>query len=565
MKEFEALGHLRAVRRVDSGVLGDVAVEGEVDVDRREVTLRLEIDKCFPLKLPAWFLQPWDALGVIPHVDGRGFVCFADPEGLVLDRRRPVAIISESLQRVTKVLADGVNERNRGDFVDELEAYWERIPEIESMTSMLDTDGDVRAIRVAVDHERKVSLVCSTPADIVDFCNGRSLGTKVTLRNALYVPLEQDSVVVPPPIGGPMWSAADARREITSGLSRQNQERLRKLTKKRSNGIEYVLIAVPQPSGGTALVGIKYEGVGQRHPLLDGGTADRLVPLKFARRERTYLVPRGGADISLGGKRVLLVGGGAVGGHLTFELVRAGVLDLTVVDPDKLTADNSFRHVLGRRYWAREKADALKEEIEAQLPYVRVSSVVDTIEGALSTGTIELCSYDLVVVAIGNPTVELDVNERLNSLGAGPSGLFAWLEPLGIGGHALLTAYGATPGCFECLYTAASDSIAGLVNRAAFAAPEQSFGRALSGCGSLHSPFGSVDAIQTAAMAARLAIAALKRTEKGRPLISWRGDDSAFVAAGFRLSDRYMATLDQLEEQRYTYASPICPVCGDGP
>jgi hypothetical protein len=216
--------------------------------------------------------------------------------------------------------------------------------------------------------------------------------------------------------------------------------------------------------------------------------------------------------------------------------------------------------VLGRKYWGKPKAQALKEEVEALLPFVRVAPVVDTIEGALAAGTVDLANYDLVTVALGNPTVELEINARLHTIPDGPAAVFSWLEPLGIGGHALLTGNGSDDGCFECLYTPSEEE--GIVeNRAAFAASGQAFGRALSGCGSLHTPYASMDALQTAALAARLAVATLTGSERGNPLLSWKGDASAFEAAGFQVSSRYGTTHEQLRDQRYSYHHPRCPVC----
>src|SRR5438105_994237 len=89
----EELGLFRAPRRIESTGFADAAVlEGEVSIAGHEVILWLVLDSSFPLTLPCFFLRPWDALGVIPHVDERGKVCFADPEGLVLDRYRPMEV-----------------------------------------------------------------------------------------------------------------------------------------------------------------------------------------------------------------------------------------------------------------------------------------------------------------------------------------------------------------------------------------------------------------------------------------------------------------------------------------
>ncbi len=563
LNAIEELGPFQAPRRVEHSDLdGAVAIEGEVCVEGREATLRLVLGPSFPLELPRFYLLPWDTLGFIPHVmEENGFVCFADPEGLLVDRRRPVDVVQEAFGRALRVLADGVSGRNHADFVDEFEAYWSRLPQGIVAAAVLAPSDSLARVIVAVGRDNRL-WIAGREGDISAFRNGAHVGGEYTLQNALYLPLEPGASVIPPHADRPFWTAQETRDALLPGLSEANRARLRKLTKKRTRGREYVIVRLPRPSGGESFFGIRYDVVGDKHPLLEGGTAERLVPIQMSRWDRAYLIGRGGGDTALGSKRVLLVGCGAVGGHLAIELAHAGVLDLTLVDPEKLSPDNTFRHALGRQYWGEPKAEALKKEIEGQLPYIRVRAHVKTIQRALADNSVNLEGYDLVVLALGNPTVELAINERLRRLPDGPAALFTWLEPLGIGGHALLTGNGDDAGCCECLYTSPDGLEEALFNRASFAAPGQSFGRALSGCGTLHTPYASVDAVRTTALAVRLALDSLTGSENGNPLLSWKGNPSAFEAAGFRLSGRYGVGDDELYRQRYAYQSRRCRICG---
>lgn len=119
---------------------------------------------------------------------------------------------------------------------------------------------------------------------------------------------------------------------------------------------------------------------------------------------------RGGGKLDLHGKRVLLLGCGSVGGHLAFELARAGVGQLALVDHDIFTPENTYRHVLGKRYWGQNKARALRGAMMAQLPFTDADAVPETVETALACGMVRLNDYDLIVSALGNPTSELALN-----------------------------------------------------------------------------------------------------------------------------------------------------------
>jgi molybdopterin/thiamine biosynthesis adenylyltransferase len=348
----------------------------------------------------------------------------------------------------------------------------------------------------------------------------------------------------------------DVRRLLMS-CSTENRERLARLIGDRVREREYLIVRLPRPSGGAALFGIQFDGVQALHPLANGGEAQRLTPIVIERRDKRYLVQRGGGHMELADRRVLLIGCGAIGGHLAFELSRAGIEELMLVDHDVLGPANTYRHVLGKRYWGKKKADALKQEIRLQLPFSRALAVTETIETALASNVIQLNDYDLIICALGNPTSQLALNERVRSSEGGPPILFTWLDPYGIGGHTILTGMNGSSGCFECLYTEE------LHNRVAFAEPGQTFHRSLAGCDSLHTPYGSLDAAQTAHLAARLAIDMLIGREQQNRLRSWKGNQEAFTAAGFNVAHRYELSANELAQQETHFANPTCRICGE--
>jgi molybdopterin/thiamine biosynthesis adenylyltransferase len=556
-------GLLLAPRRVPAAAPGDVALEGQLVIEGHPVTVKLVLPAEFPLSFPLLYLLPWDALGFIPHVmETSGYICYVAMEGLLLDRRDPVAIVAEAIRRASSLLRDGVTGANRADFVDEFESYWSRLPGTISVFSLLEPGGEVRQVIRAVAKEGH-SYLAASEAAISSFRHGLSVAGRYTIQNALFLALDEASVLVPPRPDRPMWTAEEARIALLPGFSVENMARLRKLTKGRCKGQEYVAVGIPRPSGGTTIFGIRFDGVGNVHPLLENGTAERLVPIRLDRLERSYLVPRGGGEAELGSKRVLLAGCGSVGGYLALELARAGVLELTLVDPDVLNIENTFRHVLGWKYWGQNKVEGLKTEIEAKLPYARVNAVRNTLQGALAEGSVDPAAFDLVVCALGNPTVELAFDEYLRRLPAHPPAMYTWLEPFGIGGHAMVS--GNVPGgCFACLYTSPVEGEDGLFNRAAFSVPDPArpFSRAISGCGSLHTPYGSMDASRTAVLAAGLAVDVLACREQGNPLLSWKGDATHYLLAGYEPSNRFGMSEEQLFATRYAHVSPRCPVCG---
>lgn len=87
---------------------------------------------------------------------------------------------------------------------------------------------------------------------------------------------------------------------------------------------------------------------------------------------------------ALRGKRVLLVGCGAIGSFVAAELARSGVGELTLVDGDVLEPGNSVRWLLGRSSWGWPKAEALAGFLRLEFPFAKTSSVYFRIAEATS-------------------------------------------------------------------------------------------------------------------------------------------------------------------------------------
>lgn len=168
--------------------------------------------------------------------------------------------------------------------------------------------------------------------------------------------------------------------------------------------------------------------------------------------------------------------------------------------------------------------------------------------------------FDLCVIATGKFTIDLHLNRLLHQSAHAPTTVFTWLEPYGIGGHALLVHPKQT-GCLQCLFVEDSETGNPLRDRSAFAAPNQWFGHDSLGCGSSYTQYSALDAQKTADLAVRLALKAATRRELNNPMLSWRGDAHDFLAAGYQVSARYQKTPDQLADSQFHYVRRDCPIC----
>lgn len=591
LKELCAAGLLEEAIPVHPELLRDpwavahgivAAIDGVARADGHEFHLRLGLTRDFPDRLPCVRVLRPELVGRVPHVLHHGHVCFHEPEGLLLDRYRPVEIAREALELALETVRRGLTGENRGEFIDELPMYWPGLP---GGIVFFSADAELRPVF------RFLLPTAGTFAFVHDLAQARELLTSglpplhgpefsgvvdnlinLTWIEGLYIPLT--TLPVPPdPFPLTRWTRKQLAHFIRHNLSASQVERLAELTSsKRGKPVKdtFVVLRVPRSRGGDHLVGIAYDKIRGYHPLSRAPGSANFGQFRIERRDPGYLVPRGGGVDELRAKRVLLVGCGSVGGHLAMELARCGVGRLTLVDPDPLRPENAHRHVLGTPppLLLATKAMLLGIELQKRYPGIQVDLFAGLVERGLDAGAFDLGSYDLVVSATGDHNVDRALNSRLYRCEGRPPLMFTWLEPLGIGGHALVVhpqGEGPPRGCLDCLFTPhPADTSPVLANRAAFAAPGQTFTRELTGCGNTFTPYSSLDALRTAGLAARFAIETLRGDLVAAPLRSWKGSAAEFRGAGYRTSPRHGLDVETLEHRGFEVVAGNCRVCGAG-
>lgn len=535
------------------------AVEGTLALGDRQVSVQVGLPVDFPRGLPVVGVDPRGALAGLPHVEPDGAVCYDTRDEPLLDHRNPRGIVSEALGLAVGTLGRALQGDRATEYANEIVAYWRtNFPEAPRIVSVLDPDDTARTVTGFFRQGERIALA-DDPDVFASFRNGRNVD-RLSFVNAVYVPID-------PAADDPAFHPRDLAtpggvRTFVIPVLKRNRELWRKTLIRCRSGEVIVALGVRRPAGRRGLVGLLLKRGKGAHPLdPDRLEARRITPLWIEPADRGFLLPRGGADLDLAKRRVLVVGCGAVGGHVAFNLVKAGVGEIHLLDRERFEYANTFRHVCGRAHAGRTKVEGLRLEIERLWPFVKVVPHVADVLGWMRERPTAFRDYDLVVSALGNPTVEQRVNEVIHADPSAPPVMFAWLEPLGLGGHVLLAHVGAASrGCFECLYHHAGDDGA-LACRTAFAAPGGRYTRDTMGCGSQHMAFADLDAQKTAAYVARRAVDLLRGTVTEGGLVSWKGPADAFRAAGFATTIRYDSCAAEEALPGAAIVRPDCPVC----
>lgn len=529
------------------------------------VAVTVRLPPAFPTCLPKVSVRLSDLPGRIAHVENSGNICIAPSNGLSVDITRPREVVQEALDRARDLILRGLKGQTTDDLAREFLAYWDA-RHSDLIWSICDSRGQSRPLfagRVQRADRSERMLLADSRGEAVQW-TGR-LGWRFLDQRARAYLLGLDRPILPPDLGDSPtlgdWlrifqnNSETAEWEFFQAwLGRITFPGLLVVSFPTPDSSIPTLIAVHLPRLSDAdtkaarrgfrrdsVTGHRQLTFARRYPL------DREAPRRL---DAAFLRERGGG-VPLDGKHVTLVGCGSVGGFLAFNLASLGVPRLTIVDPDLMGGENVHRHLLGVADIGAFKALGVATYLNKHFPHQVVEARTNRLEEIIQSEP-RLLDTDLLVIALGEETLERQLNQ---SLGCRVPRLHTWLEPLGVGGHTLLTGRPTDVGCYECLFEN------GPRNDASLCAPGQTFNRTLAGCAGLHSPFSSLDAIRTASEAARIAVSALRGEEPNAVLLSWRGCVGEFERQGYALSPRGLRIPAGSVSRLDTFGRTGCPVC----
>lgn len=567
-----------AITLAEAGFIrrGEDEWEGELHLQGPRLTIpaRVRLPKNFPDALPEVFVDEADIGQRIAHVESTGKVCIVPISGVLLDADKPRKLVEEALVRAAREVTRGLLGESEADLQLEFQAYWQEAGDAR-IYSLCNPEGPARAVSMlrlrgmeGIDDGEM--LLADTEEAGTQWAS--NLGTTSTPSGvAFFVPLRTSFL---PPEFGKSISLDSIRAVINQHGAVEDASNLR--TWLRATILPAtILLSLPEAASGTGrtLIALRINQLdGETGKRAQAGFRPGRVPsvrvlamsgalpvnrLNLVRVDRNFVGPRGGAALALATQTVVLIGAGAVGSEIATQLAALGVGQLRVIDPEELGPENVHRHALGMRYVWQSKAITMCKELSSRFPHSIFESRNGKIEDVLCDEPAFVAEADLIIIALGDETLERRLNKLLHG---GAPRVHAWVEPLGIAGHVLACGvHGAGAGCYECLFM--TDPELGLVNRAALTAPGQEVRRSLAGCAGTFSPFSTLDARRTAIEATELIGRVLERLEKRNTLFTWRGDVTLFEQEGLQLSRRATVVPQGARVFVHSFVDNECEVC----
>lgn len=425
-------------------------------------------DRLFPIRLPdvsgtrqfqaAWLVLPSgfpkegiarirlssDAVLRLPHVEGNGNLCLdGDPgpaNGITVEDRLDVLLRKFYLEYLDLWFTGELD----ADFQGEALNYWQI--HVFQSASAYDAVTRIYTVDTGVNNPRVYNARHLLPGRIVLAGENQSLADGLIASLGDKARQVCNVLVADIPISHELtpftWPSTQSDLERLVG-NRLSNSLLSKFPKKTINrkGKQHriVILRAPSCSFGFLLPGgpptVVERGRSKRAyqtrqmlPLL----VERIDPLWSCGRDQHPEV----TDRQR--KHVLVLGAGALGSPVIDQLAKAGIGNISIVDPEMLSTANIGRHLLGAESIGRSKADSVAQRIALSNPAVRLHPFSTSAQVWIGKHT--LAGVDVVLDLTGEPEVRWCL-EKARKINPCPL-LIGWMEPYVAAAHACLLPAG---------------------------------------------------------------------------------------------------------------------------
>ena len=560
----EIINKLNIERQVSFEMLPEqpLVFQGTVTLREEKIRLKIDFSNHFPLEFPIFNIE--DAQRFYPHVSMSGNICLFDEASLLIKTDLPDQMLLNAFDRAVTILnIDPLGDEYRIEVAREFNAYWAGVSKLVLYTN-LSPCIEKEYLHLSVIRAENKNIVSNTTIEsecILKNNFGVSLEKKLSISCVL---IRLRAFNIPPIQKTYTWKWL--RNFILANITgSQKKEFIAFLAKQKKILNQFILLSIPAGNN-DIIVSFWLHCRNNQYKKVEKMVSCKVEPVTVIPIDYDFLLKRSGAPTNLANKSVLLLGCGSVGSYVASNLCQSGIRCLDILDKDILTTENVYRHLLGfdAAIQGKYKTDLIKEYLENRYPFVEIDSMgfADRSVETFIQDSERLRGYDLIISALGEPTINLEINRILQEKNISVPFIVCFNEPYGIGGHAIAINLGIG-GCLRCLYT---DVISNdLVSfRASLVAGDQNFKKSLSGCAGAFVEYTSLDSQQTALLTTRLAIEVLYDKCKTSTLLSWVGLPDNLENNGYCTSEYYEKIADQNNIntiKKTILSNERCPIC----
>lgn len=475
----------------------------------------------------------------IPHIDKSGKLCLFELEGKLIYPDFE-GLLNQCILRAKELITDGILGKNMNDFIKEFDSYFGLLK-------------DKLIAHVILPIEKKYINIKFCEKETKDKLEKREIyfasinqkdfsiwGHRGTQKNGIYFYIKPSEYIFPPDIFN-----YDLNKFLNKLLDFIDLESFKKLRSKCKNKL-VLIFEIQQDEKTTNSCGFIIEN--PKFSLKDKVklvSFNKITPLLIHRVDINYLSSRiSFSSNELSNKSILLIGCGSIGGYVFHNLIKSGCKNITLVDDDIMKPENIFRHFLGVESSYIYKAKSLANYAKNTLPEIEVKIILKKIENAIVDGDIDFNTFDYIVSAVGNHTINCWLNKYMLEKKILKTVFYIWNEPLDIGCH-IVRINIKDKNDYRDIFSIVDNEILDL---SSYVKSGQTFTKTYSGCNGTFIPYGSTLSIESSTLLMDLLKRELVGKVKNNTIISKKEDDYYFNKAGFLVSDRYISQKEKYLE-----------------
>lgn len=535
-------------------------------VNGTKVPMTISFNEAYNITFPDFHVDNHD--GKYLHCDLDGKMCLFNKDAVMIKPNMLSQLIVDCYDRAIDILSlNPMSDEYKREYAREFCAYWQEVAKSDRVYCNI----EIFKIKFS-------NMELLNTGGIWVLSENRA-SAKIIAEEYLKIPRNDKDVFCPVYVmrlkenaSLPRIKANYNKKELTDyilrNLSSSYKKRFSKLLNQVTEKLLKVFILVYPSEHNDIVFGFALYMKNKRRKSIKNSLACRVSPLYIHRLDKGYLDSRLGSATALNEKNVLLLGCGSIGGFLANNLCQSGITCIDILDKDIYVPENACRHFLGfagiKSTESSFKADLVKERLYELYPYVDIDSLnyVDRSVESFIKNSDNLRRYDLIISALGDTTLNLEINHILYEKDIDVPFLCCFNEPYGIGGHAILVNI-SKDSCLQCLYTDSNyDDLVPF--RGSLVKEGQTFLKNISGCGGSFVPYGCLDSQQTALLAARMAGDVLSGKLLRNTCSSWIGNSDLLTDSGYLVSDRYKQQMvgGVINEDRFENCN--CLICNRG-
>ena len=501
--------------------------------------LHLLLDNRFPRTCPQVAMADHPPLFTWPHVQEDGMLCLL-PDSAVVDSSDPSGVVSHIFGLACQLIEELIAGKRLEEFQDEFLSYWGRKAKGIRVFSLIAPNGPSRIIYVWRGSE--FYLVAESEGELrkwlVNYLPGKRNEIKVEQACLIWLskPLLPNEYPDTPQDMFAIGQAAGSEI-ILQDIAGKHPEKL------------FVLLGMESKNGpcfaGTVLE-LPPQDKGHRNDKRSavdrgfrvGKTPQRVISNRFfagtglirscVERVDASWVHGRGQDIradKLMHLTVNVIGCGSIGSAVASMLAQAGVGNLVLIDPERLSSANTGRHALAGQELGQWKAESLATRLKADFPHLQSVVAYNMAWQDLPMGTSKLLnSSDVIVSAIGHWSDESELNEWHLHGGRSRPIVYGWTEPYACSGHAVAVL--PRGGCLQCGFAASGIpklKVASFGGSTVLTEPA---------CGVVYQPYSVIELTHTVVLISELAIDCLLGEIDESVHRIWAGRSSLVKSSG---------------------------------